>query len=154
MPITYNEYVNPTIIIQEFDVGANVSGITPNGTKEYDYETKGRILRYRHCTVGGEFIAPDVFGMAMSQILVKLTGATNVNIVIYDTDTGIEFNALDSSLNLELKTDDFVWVFRGMFLPPKWKLKVVATGVLTGIGEIAIWQGRGWELTPFSLVDL
>ena len=149
-----NNYGNPTVIIQEFASGAVIGGVAPDGVATPDVDTKGRILRYPACTVGGEFIAPVQWGMALEQILVKAPGATNVKILVEDVNTGITFCALDSSLSPTLLVNDFVWAFRRLFLLPNWKLRVEATGALTADGEIAIWQGRGWEITPFSLVSI
>lgn len=144
-------YGNPGVVIHEIDAGSTITGVLPNGTELN--EKKGRIKRFQECTDGGLFPAPELWGMALSQVSISLPGVTLIQIAIKDQD-GILHTIYDSSLSTELPVDNFVWTPRSCYLIPSDSLVIKATGITSSKGKIRIWQAAGWSLTPFSLVNL
>lgn len=160
---------SPDLVIHEINnagvaTSAPVTGIAPSGTLQ-DVEPaspyfNGRVWKYKGCTDGGLFTAPDDRGWTLEQLLLVGAGTTSVRVYLRDPDVPVgqpDFLLFETAeakyVTGAPNPAKLTWSpDGGVFVPPLWKLAVVTTGNLSGPASIVIKVSDGWGHSLFQSV--
>lgn len=166
--MAYQPTMIPDIVIQELDngaggaTGAPVTGVAPDGELQ-DVDPgqpyfNGRIWKYRSCTDGGLFVSSDQTGQVLQSLHWTLPGAATLKAYLVDPGGSAgDFLVMDDTLLDNISPASAaaggMWTPRdGLFIPPRWELKVVSTGNLSGLASIAFAFGAGWAQKPMQSI--